>query len=257
MKTSAKIYGFSRVKSTNSLAKDWLEKEKKDLPFSLYTFNQTQGRGNVNTSWHSKPKCNICLSFVCEPSFLSPSEQFLLNISLSLGVVDFLLPYLDKGLYLKWPNDVYVGEKKIAGILFENILLGNVYSKAIMGVGININEMDFPLNLPNPISLRECIGYSLSLPEAVVELHAAILNRYTKLAEEIEKNELDLVFNEIKQEYISRLLYYGEKKTYLYKDKKIQAVITDVNRYGHLQLIEAESKQSLSCDLKELKYLFV
>ena len=116
---------------------------------------QTSGRGQRGNQWYSAPGQNLLFSIVLKSPSLIAKNHFALNEMAALSVTDFLSAYGIKA-EIKWPNDIYVGEKKICGILIENSFLGNAISSSIIGIGLNINQRNFNVSLPNPTSLVLC-----------------------------------------------------------------------------------------------------
>ena len=114
---------------------------------------QTSGRGQVNNTWESSYGDNLLMSIVLYPEFLHAGNQFLLSKFVSLAIVDFLSYYLEN-VTIKWPNDIYVGNKKIAGVLIENSLRGAFISSSVVGIGLNVNQTEFSSSIPNPTSLK-------------------------------------------------------------------------------------------------------
>lgn len=116
---------------------------------------QTSGRGQRGNQWYSAPGQNLLFSIVLKSPSLVAKNHFALNEMAALSVTDFLSAYGIKA-EIKWPNDIYVGEKKICGILIENSFLGNAISSSIIGIGLNINQRNFNVSLLNPTSLVLC-----------------------------------------------------------------------------------------------------
>src|SRR3569832_312153 len=128
--------------STNSYASDLLRQIELSEGSLIYTFEQEKGRGQRGNSWESEPNKNLTLSLVLHPRFLHPFQQFLLTKITSLAVADLMaevLAFANKShkIHIKWPNDIYVDDKKIAGILIENYLRENTIQHSVIGVGIN------------------------------------------------------------------------------------------------------------------------
>jgi len=113
---------------------------------------QKTGRGRGQNRWHSAKGQNLTMSLLFHPG-IQAKKFFYLTELISLSIVDFLFSFNIEAS-IKWPNDIYVGNNKIAGILIENTILSNQIAKCIAGIGININEVDFPPDLPNPTSMR-------------------------------------------------------------------------------------------------------
>ncbi|MCC8018471.1 MAG: biotin--[acetyl-CoA-carboxylase] ligase [Rikenellaceae bacterium] len=144
---------FAELSSTNDEAASDRYREG-DL---IIAEAQTRGRGQRGNRWHSTPGLNLTFSLVTEPRFLPAGEQFLLSEAVSLAVVDTLRRYAVEAA-IKWPNDIYVGDRKIAGILIENDICGAVLARSVIGVGLNVNETSFPDYLPNPVSMSGITG---------------------------------------------------------------------------------------------------
>ena len=121
---------------------------------------QYAGRGQVGTQWESEKGKNLTASILLYPSFISPTNQFNLSIAVSLGIRDALHNILKQEVWIKWPNDIYVNNKKIGGILIENILQGSTWKYAIIGIGINVNQTAFSTDAKNPTSIREILHES-------------------------------------------------------------------------------------------------
>ncbi|MDR0619928.1 MAG: biotin--[acetyl-CoA-carboxylase] ligase [Bacteroidales bacterium] len=254
------IYRFSALSTNTSIAHyDFIE------PFILYTFRQTAGKGMGTNSWFTGHGKNIALSLCLHPAFLKPEEQFLLNIALSSALRNALQTLIcnytaanTPQVSLKWPNDIYVDDKKLAGILFENKISGCnnelcSFSKSITGIGLNVNQKKFPLSLPNPTSLYIITKRKFCKKNIVHTIGSALENAYNNLAEGIAKNGYEYVWNECKKEYLSSLLYYGKERNFIYKDKPITGKIVNVDNFGRL-IISVKDSEPLVCDIKDVKF---
>lgn len=257
----AMLIKLDKVESTNTYIKSLiLEDNIKELPFAVYSTVQDVGKGQRGNTWYTGKYTNLALSLCVEPN-IKPKYQFLLNITLSLGVLDFLreqFPSVSEPFYIKWPNDIYAGNRKLGGILLENIIMGSAYKKAIFGIGLNINEDNFPNNLPNPISLKN-ISDKLHQKDTLFdidliaqELYNSILKRHNNFL--IYAEPIDNCFNSLKSEYFKNLLFYNQKREFIYKSERILAQIKDIDIYGKLILICEDAKQ-ICCDIKELEYV--
>jgi len=173
------IIPVETVASTNSYLKE-LEKQIFAEGTVIVTRNQTAGKGQRGNSWESEAGKNITCSMLLYPSFLPLQRFFLLSEAIALGVKETLDVYTD-GITIKWPNDVYYQERKIAGILIENELTGNAYSLSIAGIGVNINQEHFLSNAPNPISLKQITGREYDIEALLRELIQNVLDRYEQL----------------------------------------------------------------------------
>ena len=148
------------------------------------TREQTAGRGQGSHTWHSSPGLNLTFSILYRfdgPFSLDASEAILITQVTSLALRDYLL---ERGVSarIKWPNDFWVGERKICGILIENELAGKSIRRSITGIGLNLNESAWPEDLPNPVSLRELSGREYVQEEELPVLQEAICRRFGALA---------------------------------------------------------------------------
>jgi BirA family transcriptional regulator, biotin operon repressor / biotin---[acetyl-CoA-carboxylase] ligase len=233
--------------STNEYANMLIKKNKALNGMLIATAAQTAGRGQDQNHWESKPGENLTLSIIVKPRNLMPAMQFMLNKTTSLAILDFAMMYLKNvAVRIKWPNDVYAGDKKIAGILISNTIEGQEIKWSVIGVGININQTKFESDAPNPVSLKLLSGENYELDDCLDELCRAFEKRISML---LENN-----YRQIDLDYLGALYLYGEYAGFLYKGQKLKARITGIGEFGHLEL-ETTGKEKLLCDLKEIKFL--
>jgi BirA family biotin operon repressor/biotin-[acetyl-CoA-carboxylase] ligase len=170
---------------------------------------QSAGRGQQGNRWESEPGANLLLSAVLEPTLLPAAEQFRLLQAVSLAVADVLdgpdLPRVS-GVNIKWPNDIYAGGRKIAGILIENDIMGVTVARSIAGIGLNINQTVFSLDLPNPTSIALETGEPADFLATLDRLCGCLETRYAQL-ENGELGRLDV-------DYHARLYRLGEQAQY-------------------------------------------
>jgi BirA family biotin operon repressor/biotin-[acetyl-CoA-carboxylase] ligase len=212
----------------------------------IIAYNQTQGKGTDSNTWESEEGKNLTFSLILYPT-LAADQQFVLNKAISLGIYDFLTNLLpDQRVSIKWPNDIYIGDKKVCGILIKNSVIGNKLDYMVVGIGLNVNQTVFTGNAPNPVSLKMVTGFEYDLDDLLQKLLNSISYRYTSVKpESIRKIESD---------YKSALYRLMEWHEYLIKDSNIHARITGTNTYGQL-LLENEKEETLVCDLKEVKFV--
>jgi len=147
------IISFDSLPSTNNELKNRLKTNDLSEFTTILTSYQTNGRGQQSNVWESADGLNLTFSVLLKPVFLEPALQFYLSKIVALALTDVLMKYVDE-LSIKWPNDIYVGEKKIAGILIENSLMGSCIDTCVVGIGLNVNQLSFQSSAPNPISLK-------------------------------------------------------------------------------------------------------
>jgi BirA family biotin operon repressor/biotin-[acetyl-CoA-carboxylase] ligase len=174
------IVQLDSVDSTNNYAaKELLTKSLTEGTVFVAACQQA-GRGTGLASWESATGLNLTFSVVLYPKQVRISQQFSISKAISLGVTDFLAQYVN-GVSIKWPNDIYVGDKKIAGILIETAITGGKFSRAIVGIGLNINQEVFVSDAPNPVSLKNLTGESYELSQLLTELCTCLDKRYLSL----------------------------------------------------------------------------
>ena len=175
------IVQLDTVDSTNNYAaKELLTKSLTEGTVFVAACQQA-GRGTGLASWESATGLNLTFSVVLYPIQVPISRQFFISKAISLGMADFLSHYV-KGVSIKWPNDIYVGDKKIAGILIETAITGGKFSRAIVGIGLNINQEVFVSDAPNPVSLKNLTGETYELSQLLTELCTCLDKRYLSLA---------------------------------------------------------------------------
>lgn len=143
----------------------------------IATREQTAGRGQRGNSWEAEPGRNLTFSMLLRPTALLPSRQFEISMAVSLAIVGVLDRHLPVGMKakIKWPNDIYVGDRKICGILIEHSLLGTSIEHTVVGVGVNVNQLRFESDAPNPVSLVQLLGRETPLEPLLEEFAGAMV----------------------------------------------------------------------------------
>ena len=241
---------LDKVDSTNSYLTNACAEKNIPEGTVVITEQQEQGRGQRGTNWQSEEGKNITLSILLKPAFLKPEEQFVLSKTISLGVLDFISsinhqPSTTNHSKIKWPNDIYIGNKKVAGILIENSVSGNSISHSIIGIGINVNQEKFSAELPNPTSLKLISGKGFDLEDCLEKLCSCIEKRYLQLRNHSK---------EIDSDYLRNLYLFDELSNYNYENEIIKAKITGISKIGKL-ILEKENGEKLECDFKEVIFL--
>ena len=151
-----RIIRVEETHSTNSLLREWLEREPLPTGSVIVADFQTAGRGQVGNVWESERGKNLTFSLVLYPQALPVNQQFLISQIAALSVKETLDAYTE-GISIKWPNDIYWQDKKICGMLIENDLSGHNLLRSIIGIGINLNQTIFRGDAPNPVSLWQIV----------------------------------------------------------------------------------------------------
>ncbi len=141
---------------------------------------QTAGRGQRGTSWEASRADNLLFGIRLHPTFLSPQQSFFLSEVQALAVAEALEP-LVADVTLKWPNDVYVGERKICGMLLEHTLRGTTLADTLTGVGLNVNQQQFLGDAPNPVSIYQLLGHEVDRAALLTDIVQHFEARYRQL----------------------------------------------------------------------------
>ena len=242
-----KIHFFNEIDSTNKIATQYIENKKAQEGDLFWTNYQSNGKGQKGNIWESELGKNLIFSFILKPITLEPGSQFMLNKVISLGLHDFFNSFeLKKDFFIKWPNDIYYCNYKIAGILIENHIIGNKIEFSIIGIGINVNQVYFSEKIKNPISLKQIYSKEFELEELFKNVLKFLEIRITNLY----NNDID----NINTDYLNNLLNYNTFSKYIYRNQILNAKIIGINKYGNLKLIDNEGIIYFS-DLKELVFL--
>ena len=237
------IVRLDSVESTNRYceALDLVQVED----FTCYwALEQTAGIGQRGNHWASALGMNLTFSLVLHPTFLPADRQFRLTQALSLAVTDALSPFsFHLSPSIKWPNDIYVGGRKICGTLVSTRLAGPQIASAVCGIGLNVNQTVFPDWVPNPTSLALLTGRKHDLEPLLRQLLRCIEARYNDLR----------ASNDPEPEYLKHLMNLGVSANYIYNKEEITATITGVDPHGRL-LLTAQDGRRLSCGMKEIAF---
>lgn len=199
----------------------------------VWALDQTQGRGQGSNKWNSEAGKNLMFSILFNPTFLSAYQQFYMSKVLALAVFDFISLHTDK-VSIKWPNDIYAGDRKIGGILIEHVIEKTYLKQTIAGIGININQNKFPASLPNPVSLSQLSGISYNIEEMLEDLTDMIDYRYSILKDK-DLSTIDKNFNEA-------LFRYQHLAKYETEEGAFEGTITGVESTGELVIKDKSGK---------------
>lgn len=251
MKAEIPITWFDSIDSTNSEARRRLPANAK---MSVYAAKfQTAGRGQRGNKWSSAAGQNLTFSVLLNfthPQMpdLAVRNQFLLSIVAALSVSD-LLSKLNIRNSIKWPNDIYIGRRKVCGMLIENIVGNTGLEHSIIGIGLNLNQTEFPPELVNPTSVLVSSGLR-TVPEEVLEDFLDIFSEYIPYLSDIEG------INEIRNKYVSRLFWLGVSREYhdCLRNIDFTGTIKGISEEGQL-LMEMPDKTVANYSFKEVSYI--
>ena len=254
------IQRLKQTDSTNNILKQWLQ-EGRDLPegFCLAADYQTAGRGQQGNGWESEQGKNLLFSLLLRPTHLKTAEQFLLTEVTTTAIKD-AVEQQGCCLKIKWPNDIYADDRKIAGILIENASGTQNLVWSVIGVGLNVNQELFSSPAPNPVSLKQLIGRDSDLQQLLEEIINQTMTKYQMTFSNEGKKELH-------SQYVGSLYRFGEWHYYkecAVSNQPIQILtdsegafegkITDVSTNGIISVVNRNNELK-QFHFKEIKYI--
>jgi len=239
------IIFFDTLPSTNTYAAGLIRSKKVAEGTIIRAAYQSAGRGQTGNHWESEAGKNLLISIILYPEDLEVSDQFLISMMVSLGISDFLGGEIS-GCTIKWPNDIYVNNDKIAGILIENSIMENTILNSVAGIGLNINQRKFSTDTPNPASMSLITGIEYDPELCLSQLAMAIDKRYSQL----QSGE----HMEIRRSYISRLYRLNEWNDFSDAEGTFRGRIMSVKDDGLLQ-IERDDSSLKEYAFKELDFI--
>ena len=256
-----KITRFKNIESTNQYLQRLLD-EGIDITDNIVVADfQTSGKGQGCNVWQSEDGMNLLFSIALDMSFLKAENQFLLTQMVSVAMIDVLKKYLpEESLFIKWPNDIYFNDKKIAGILIKNEIKGMMLGTSIIGIGLNVNQTYFDKSLPNPISIKMITGKDYDLERLLLEVYKSLSRDVTYYTEEnkhdvIGASKISLQSNEYTRQrvdsYINHLYRYKRWALFEHEGIEKEMMIVGYDRFGRLVLKEKNDREVV-CDLKEI-----
>ncbi len=238
-----KAFFLPSCHSTNEIASVLLTDKQPLNGTVIYTDYQSMGKGQRGNSWESEDGKNILASIILDTKFLEPTDFFELTIITSLAIHDFLAEYLKEDIKIKWPNDLIYEDKKIGGILIENYIRKNVIEWCIVGVGLNINQLEFQEK--KAISLANICGQQFDREELTNLLLQKIEERYFQL----QKGKI----NKMRKEYLSNLYWKDEIHVFQSEGTFFNGRIIGVETSGKLKM-ELDDGERLF-DFKEVVFI--
>lgn len=241
------IIKLDATDSTNSYLKTLCTTNNVDDYTAVIAKNQTLGRGQMGANWNSKAFKNLTFSVFKDLSEFKIEELFYISIVSALAILKTLKTFGIPKLCIKWPNDILSADKKICGILIENVIKQNNFNASVIGIGLNVNQIEFE-NLPKASSLKLISGKEFDLDE----LTMAILDNMKHYFKLLKDNKYD----ELKVEYEMQL--FRKNKPSTFKDAEgfmFSGFIKSVSESGHLQVL-LEDNILKAFDLKEITLLY-
>lgn len=241
----SEIISFARLQSTNSHAALLLRNTRVKEGTIITAAYQSAGRGQAGNSWESEEGMNILMSVILFPHIIAADRQFIITVALSLGICDFVASEA-RNIKVKWPNDIYAGNDKIAGMLIENSISGNSIESCIAGIGLNLNQEKFPPAARNAVSLKNLTGRTYDCADSVVRLAACLDRRYMQLRSGRSAG--------LEEEYALQLFRLNELSWFNDSGGRFRGTIRGVDAEGRLR-VERENGSADSYYFKEIELI--
>lgn len=202
-----------------------------------FAYEQTRGKGQRSKSWQTEKGKNLIMSAIIRPPISKIDQLFVLSAATAVACCDFLKSFAGDETTIKWPNDIYWNDRKAGGILIENIILGQTWEYAIIGIGLNINQTIFDQSLPNPVSLKQITGKNFN----IIEMAKGLCKHLNLQIDSISINGTDAIM----ENYNARLYKLGRQIQLDRNGDKISGELTGVNLNGEL-LIKGKKEESIA-----------
>ena len=224
--TGKRFIELLSVDSTNNYAMRQVQKELARNGDAYFAFEQTAGKGQFNKQWLSSKRENIILSIVMKTDELPVNQQFILNMIVALSALKLFNKYAGEQAKIKWPNDIFWRDRKAAGILIENVIRGSKWQYAVIGIGMNINQVNFTDGLKKPVSLKQITGKTYNVVDLAKEL-CEILDK--DVAGLLAENN-----GKILEDYNSELYKLDANVSFKNNADSFEGIIKRVNASGEL-----------------------
>ncbi len=216
------------VDSTNNYAMQCIQNKNAEHGTVILAEYQTGGKGQGRNKWTSEKNANLLFSIILKPDFLAATRQFYLSMAVANGLSVFLRRYSQE-VFIKWPNDIYIANKKVSGILIENTVMGNYLNDSVIGIGINVNQKNFPEELPDATSLYLATGNMYDRNELLSGILESIADHMELL---VQQN-----FLKIRTTYLNHLYLHYEWHEFHDDSGSFKGKIVDVEESGALVIM--------------------
>jgi len=242
---SQKINWTEECNSTNDLAREFLNNNECNDVVVFAAHKQISGRGQGSNKWCSDDYKNITCSIIIKPENILMHEQFYISMITSLAARDYLLSY-NITSSIKWPNDIYVSDKKIGGILIEHNIIGTNVTNSIIGIGLNINQSTFPSSIPNPTSLYNELKNSFNINEEL----SIFLSFFNNWLVQLNSGEKDMIYNE----YLKSLFGFNKWRNFKTNNKVFIGKIINVETTGEIKITDKNNNTN-GYFFKEIEFI--
>lgn len=235
--------------STNDYVKQLCDKQSVLDGTVVYTTNQTAGRGQQGNTWEMEQNAGLALSFFLKPNFLPIDKQFYLNMAVSLAVREFCEHYTEQEVAIKWPNDILINQKKVAGILIENTIQGSKIAQTVVGIGINVKQKKFPSDLVHATSLAiQCYNGDIDFNiKSMLTVMSAYLEKYY-----LQLRQTNYQF--LSKAYTTSLWRYHQTQEFYKGSQLLRGEITGIYKDGRIEIDVNGKPQRYA--MQEVKFVY-
>ena len=210
----------------------------------IVTDNQTAGRGQRGNSWEAEPGKNLTFTILVRPTDFRAIRQFSLSEATAVAIVDVIKETLGIETKIKWPNDIYYQDRKLAGILIEHAVMGSNIMHTIIGVGLNVNQSRFLSDAPNPVSLFQILGHEIDRNELLEKV-------CHRICENIASLTSDDSFEAMHKSYM-HYLWRNDHRLHPFRDLIVgdtfYGSILEIEPTGHLNILEENDEDPETFD---------
>ena len=238
---------LSAVDSTNNFLKALVSKSE-PLPEGtvIMADDQFAGRGQQENAWHADPGKNLTISILLKPTFLPLNKQFLLNMAVSIAINNALTKFLHSDVRVKWPNDIYYVDKKLGGVLIENSITGHLIKTSVIGIGLNVNQQYFSVQLGNKaISLHQILQQDVNLQLLLAEICSQIESLYLQLKAE--------KYSFLRDTYLAKMYKINTTALYRQNGEVFEGIIVGVTDSGLLNIKRGD--EIMQYNFKEIEFI--
>ena len=242
-----RIIKLNAIDSTNSYLKKLVAETNPEDYTVVVTATQESGRGQMGTVWQSEPGKNLTCSVFKRTKSIALEDNFIISMVVSIALIKTLEYFQIPKLNIKWPNDILSEQKKICGILIENVIKSNTIEATIIGIGSNVNQIDFP-GLPRATSMQLLRGKSFEIDEVLQKLMENLKIYFSNL--KLDRKE------KLKAIYLSLLFRKDKPSTFAdTSGNHLTGIIKGVSSTGHLEVL-LEDEVIRYFNFKEIELLY-
>lgn len=223
------------VDSTNNYAMARVQAGMASHGMAWFAHEQTAGKGQRGKGWETQPGKNIAMSLVLQPDFLDAKQQFYLSAAIALACFEFFSGYAGEETKIKWPNDLFWRDRKAGGVLIENVFHGKKWKWAIVGIGININQVSFDKAIKNPVSLKQITGKEFDTVALAKELYTLLMKKIQELSTRS--------FDKILEDYNTHLYKLNKNVLLKIENSIFETVIKTISAEGKLLTVDSTDRE--------------